>query len=44
MFIFMSSNDDTVDIEKPYGVYSQNFVVDDFIRLILHQSILLIKN
>ena len=40
----MSLNDDIVDIEKPDGICSLTFVVDDFIRLFLYSSIFTIKD
>ena len=35
----MILNEDVVDIEKPDGIYSLNFDVDEFSELFLHPSI-----
>ena len=40
----LSLNNNIVDIEKPYGVCSLTFVVDDFSGLILHQPIFPIED
>ena len=37
----MSLNDDIVEIEKPDGICSPTFAVDEFSGLFLHQSFLL---
>ena len=37
-------NDDIVDIEKPDGICSPTFVVDEFSGLFLHSSIFSIKH
>ena len=37
-------NDDNVDIEKPDGICSPNFVVDEFSRLFLHPAVFSIKH
>ena len=37
-------NNDIVDIEKPGGICSLTFVVDEFSRLFLHLSIFFIKH
>ena len=39
----MSSNEDITDIEKPDGICSPNFVVDDLTELFLHSSMFSIK-
>ena len=39
----MLLNDDAVDIEKPYGICSLTFVVNEFSGLYLHPSIFSIK-
>ena len=39
----MLLNDDTVDIEKPDGIYLLTFVVDEFSGLFLHPSVFSIK-
>ena len=40
----MSLNDHIGDIEKTDGIYSLNFVVDDFSILLLHPTIFTIKD
>ena len=40
----MLLNDDIVDIEKPDGICSLTFVVDEFSALFLHPSIFFIKH
>ena len=40
----MSLNGDIMDIEKPAGICSLNFVMNDYFRLFLHPSIFLIKD
>ena len=40
----MLLNDDIGDIEKPDGIYSLTFVVDEFSGLFLHPSIFSIKH
>ena len=40
----MLLNDDIVDIEKPDGICSLNFVVDELSGLFLHASIFSIKH
>ena len=40
----MFLNDDIVDIEKPDGICSPTFVVDEFSGLFLHSSIFSIKH
>ena len=35
----MLVNDDIIDIEKPDGICSPTFVVDEFLELFLHPSI-----
>ena len=40
----MLLNDDIVDIEKPDGICSPTFVVDEFSGLFLHPSIFSIKH
>ena len=40
----MSLNNNIVDIEKPAGIYSPNFVVDDISGLFLHSSFFSIKD
>ena len=40
----MFLNDDIVDIEKPDGICSQKFIVDELPELILHPSIFSIKH
>ena len=37
-------NDDMLDIEKPNGICSPTFVVDEFSGLFLHPSIFSIKH
>ena len=44
MLIFYALNDDIVDIEKPDGICSPTFVVDEFSGLFLHPSIFSIKH
>ena len=41
---FMLLNDDIVDIEKPDGMFSPTFAVNQFSKLFLHSSILSIKH
>ena len=41
---FMLLNDDIVDIEKPDGMFSPTFVVNQFSKLFLHPSIFSIKH
>ena len=41
---FMLLNDDIVDIEKPDGMFSPTFVVNQFSKLFLHSSIFSIKH
>ena len=40
----MLLNDNIVDIEKPDGVCSPTFVVDEFSKLFLHPSIFFIEH
>ena len=40
----MFLNDNIVDIEKPDGICSPNFAVDEFSGLLLHTSIFTIKH
>ena len=40
----MLLNDYIVDIEKPDGIFSPTFVVDEFLGLFLHPSIFSIKH
>ena len=40
----MSLNDDIVHIEKPDGICSPTFTVDDFSGLFLHPSIFSMKD
>ena len=40
----MPLNDEIVEIEKPYGICSPNFVVDNFSRLLLYPQIFFIKH
>ena len=40
----MLLNEDIVDIEKPSGICSCTFVVDEFSGLLLHPSIVSIMN
>ena len=40
----MFLNDDIVDIEKPDGICSQKFIVDELPELILHPSVFSIKH
>ena len=40
----MLLNEDAVDIEKPYGICSLTFVVNEFSGLYLHPSIFSIKH
>ena len=40
----MSLNDNTVDIEKPDGIYSVTFVVHDFSEFFLYTTIFFIKD
>ena len=42
--LFMLLNDDIVDIEKPDGMFSPTFVVNQFSKLFLHSSIFSIKH
>ena len=39
----MLLNADIVDIEKPDGIYSPTFVLDEYLGLFLHPSIFSIK-
>ena len=39
----ISLNDDVIDIEKPNGIVSLTFVVNDFLALFLYTSIFSIK-
>ena len=41
---FMLLNDDIVDIEKPDGMFSPTFAVNQFSKLFLHSSIFSIKH
>ena len=41
---FMLLNDDIVDIEKPDGMFSPTFVVNQFSKLFLHSSVFSIKH
>ena len=43
ILIFMLSNEDIVDIEKPDGICLPEFVTDEFSGLYLHPSIIFIK-
>ena len=40
----MLLNNDIVDIEKPNGICSLTFVVDEFLRLFLHTSVFSVKH
>ena len=40
----MPLNDDIVDIEKPYGMRSLTFFIDDFSGLYFHPSVFTIKD
>ena len=40
----MVLNDDIVDIEKPDGIFSLTFVVNEFLGLFLHPLIFSIKH
>ena len=40
----MLLNEDILDIEKPDGIFSTTFVVDEFSGLCLHPSIFSIKH
>ena len=40
----MLLNDNSVDIEKPDGIYLPTFAVDEFSGLLLHSSIFSIKH
>ena len=41
---FMLLNDDIVDIEKPDGMFSPTFFVNQFSKLFLHSSVFSIKH
>ena len=43
MLIFYVLNDDIVDIEKPDGICSLSFVLDEFGGLFLHPSTFLLN-